>query len=173
MTLLRARWLHLLLRLALGGYFLYASFDKIAAPPGFARIVYQWQVVGPLASNLVAVALPWVEAFAGLLLIAGIWKREAAAVIGAMLVVFVLAAGSVIARGIDVENCGCVSTAAAPTGERPFWEGVGWFLIARNLVLLGAAGVLIAVEPRPRRPAAAAVDDPDPGASGVSGVLPR
>jgi hypothetical protein len=56
-----------------------------------------------------------------------------------------------MARGIDVENCGCVSTAAAAkTGERVWWHGVGWFLVARNLVLLGAALVLIRVEPRSR-----------------------
>jgi len=135
------RWLQLALRLGLGGFFLYASLDKIAAPAAFARIVYQWQVVGPVPANLVAVILPWIEALAGVLLIAGLWKREAAAVIAMMLVVFILAAGSVMARGIDVENCGCVSTAKV---EEPSWfKGVGWFLVARNLVLLGAAVVLI------------------------------
>src|SRR5207245_5747660 len=85
------RWLHLALRLGLGGFFLYASLDKIAAPAAFARIVYQWQVVGPVPANLVAVILPWVEALAGLLLVAGLWKREAAAAI-AMLLVGVLMA---------------------------------------------------------------------------------
>ena len=141
-------WLHLALRLGLGGFFLYASLDKIIAPAAFARIVYQWQVVGPVPANLVAVILPWVEALAGVLLIAGVWKREAAAVIAVLLVVFIVAAGSVMARGIDVENCGCVSTAKA---EEPSWfKGVGWFLIARNLVLLGAAAVLIRVPASPR-----------------------
>jgi uncharacterized membrane protein YphA (DoxX/SURF4 family) len=144
-------WLHFALRLALGGFFLYASLDKIADPVAFARIVYQWQVAGPVPSNLAAVILPWLEAVAGVLLIAGIWKREAAAVIAILLLVFIVAAGSVMARGIDVENCGCVSTAAAAkTGERVWWHGVGWFLVARNLVLLGAALVLIRVEPRSR-----------------------
>ncbi len=139
--MIRTSWLQLALRLGLGGFFLYASLDKIAAPAAFARIVYQWQVVGPVPANLVAVILPWVEALAGLLLVAGLWKREAAAVIAMLLVVFILAAGSVMARGIDVENCGCFSTAKA---EQPSWfKGVGWFLIARNLVLLGAAVVFI------------------------------
>jgi putative oxidoreductase len=147
---LRHPWLHLALRLALGGFFLYASLDKIAAPAAFARIVYQWQVAGPVPSNLAAVILPWIEALAGVLLIAGIWKREAAAVIAVLLLVFIVAAGSVMARGIDVENCGCVSTAKtdAKTEEPAWWRGVGWFLVARNLALLGAALVLVRVEPR-------------------------
>jgi hypothetical protein len=134
--------LHLLLRLLLGGFFVYASLDKIWSPAAFAKIVYQWQVVGPVASNLVAVTLPWVELVAGLLLIAGVWKREAALVVALMLVVFVVAAGSVVARDIDVLNCGCVSVAKeeAPSAWPPAWtKGVGWFLIARNVLMLGAA----------------------------------
>jgi uncharacterized membrane protein YkgB len=100
----------------------------------------------------VAVVLPWVEAIAGLLLIAGIWKREAAATIAVLLVVFLLAAGSVIARGIDVENCGCTSVAAHT--EKSWTSGVGWFLVTRNLLMLAGALVLAFVIPRP---AAAAI----------------
>jgi putative oxidoreductase len=149
MTFLRHPWLHMALRLALGGFFLYASLNKIADPASFARAVYQWQTVGPVPSNLVAVVLPWVEALAGVLLIAGIWKREAAAVIAVLLLVFIVAAGGVMARGIDVENCGCTSTAkTAQTGEKAWWQGVGWFLVARNLAMLGAAFVLIRLPPR-------------------------
>jgi hypothetical protein len=132
----------LLLRLLLGGFFVYASLDKIWSPAAFAKIVYQWQVVSPVASNLVAVTLPWVELVAGVLLIAGVWKREAALVVALMLVVFIVAAGSVLVRGIDVLNCGCVSVAKqeAPAAWPPAWtKGVGWFLIARNALMLGAA----------------------------------
>jgi uncharacterized membrane protein YphA (DoxX/SURF4 family) len=147
---LRHPRLHLVLRLLLGGFFAYASLDKIANPAAFARIVYQWQIAGPVASNLAAVTLPWVELVAGVLLIAGAWKREAALVIALLLVVFLGAAGSVLARGIDVLNCGCTSVARteAPSSWPPAWtRGVGWFLLTRNLLLLGGALVLVAVEP--------------------------
>jgi putative oxidoreductase len=150
-AVLRHPLVHLLIRLLLGGIFVYASLDKIAQPPAFARIVYQWQIGGPVLSNLVAVTLPWVELTAGLLLIAGAWKREAALVIALLLVVFLGAAGSVLARGIDVENCGCTSLAKTePTSSwPPAWtRGVGWFLVTRNLVLLAGAVVLAGVEPR-------------------------
>jgi uncharacterized membrane protein YphA (DoxX/SURF4 family) len=150
-ALLRHPRLHLLLRVILGGFFVYASLDKIASPAAFAKIVYQWQVVGPVPSNLVAVMLPWIELLAGLLLLTGAWRREAVAVIGLLLLVFLVAAGSVMARGIDVENCGCVSVAKTETGSGwpPAWaKGVGWFLVGRNLVLLAAASLLVLVEPR-------------------------
>jgi len=147
--------LHLALRLALGGFFLYAGLPKIADPASFARIVYQWQITPPVPSNLVAVTLPWVEVIAGALLIAGAWKREAAAVIAVLLVVFLVAAGSVMARGIDVENCGCTSVAKAD--ERSWTSGVGWFLVTRNLVMLAGALVLVLVPARAEAPAGAAL----------------
>jgi uncharacterized membrane protein YphA (DoxX/SURF4 family) len=143
----------LVLRLLLGGFFVFASLDKIWSPAAFAKIVYQWQVVGPVPSNLVAVTLPWVELLAGLLLLAGVWKRESALVVALMLVVFLVAAGSVMARGIDVENCGCVSVAKAEAASSwlPAWtKGVGWFLVSRNVVLLGAA-LALAFAPPPRK----------------------
>jgi len=157
--LLRSPRLHLLLRLGLGAFFVYASLDKIWSPAAFARIVYQWQVVGPVPSNVVAATLPWIELLAGLLLVAGAWKREAALVVALLLVMFLLAAASVLARGIDVENCGCFSVAKpeAASAWAPAWtKGVGWFLVTRNLVLLGAAGVLAFLTPS--RPTAGAAD---------------
>lgn len=132
----------LVFRLGLGAMFLYASHDKILDPTGFAKIVYQWQVVGPLPANLVAVVLPWVEAISGTLLILGVWRREAALLAATMLLTFNLAAVSVLARGIDVENCGCTSVAAESREKSPF-RGVGWFLLTRNSALLLAALVLV------------------------------
>ncbi|MEE8217556.1 MAG: MauE/DoxX family redox-associated membrane protein [Vicinamibacteria bacterium] len=147
---LRSPRLQLVLRVLLGLYFVHASLDKIADPPAFARIVYQWQVLGPIPSNIVAVTLPWVELLAGLLLIVGIWKRDAAAVVAVMLGVFLVAAGLVLAQGIDVENCGCTSVAASAASWLPPWmQGVGWYLVTRNLLMLGAALVLAFVQPRP------------------------
>jgi uncharacterized membrane protein YphA (DoxX/SURF4 family) len=148
---LRSPRLHLIVRLLLGLVFVYASLDKIADPAAFARIVYQWQTVGPISSNIVAVTLPWIELLAGLLLIVGAWKREAAAVVAVMLIVFIAAAVGVLVRGVDVDNCGCTSVAAATAAPAwpPAWmRGVGPYLIARNLLLLAGAFILISVEPR-------------------------
>ena len=108
-SLLLSPRLQLVLRLLLGAYFVYASLDKIADPAAFAKVVYQWQVLAPVPANGLAVTLPWIELLAGGLLILGVWREEAALVIALLLLVFLLAAGSVVARGIDVENCGCTS----------------------------------------------------------------
>jgi uncharacterized membrane protein YphA (DoxX/SURF4 family) len=152
----------LALRVLLGAFFVYASLDKIASPAAFAKAVYQWQIGGPVPSNVVAVTLPWIELLAGLLLVVGAWRREAAFVIGFLLAVFIVAAASVLARGIDVENCGCVSLAkdAAAAAWPPAWtKGVGWFLITRNLVLLAAATALVVAMPVPKPVPVRAADE--------------
>ncbi len=170
MKLLREPWLQRLLALVLGGVFIYASHDKIwkrspaalaaganvaaapaeSGPAAFARVVYRYQVVGPDArlppwvANTVAVTLPWVELVVGLLLVLGVWRREAALVAGVLLAAFVVAVASTLWRGIDIENCGCFSLGAG--GRR-----AGGLLIAGDLALLAAAVVLVAVRPREAR----------------------
>jgi uncharacterized membrane protein YphA (DoxX/SURF4 family) len=122
---LRHPALHLVLAVALGAVFLYASFDKILHPRDFARIVYRYQVIGPsqaigfLPANTLAVILPWVEALCGLCLVTGFWRREAAVLAGVMLVVFILAVGLALGQGIDLENCGCFKVTAAGGGRAP------------------------------------------------------
>jgi putative oxidoreductase len=143
---LRNPRLHALLGLVLGALFVYASLDKIAKPGDFARIIYHYQLigpnqhVGPLPANLLAVTLPFVEILAGLLLIVGLWRREAALVTAAMLVVFILAVSVALVRGIDVENCGCFSV----TGSG---RAAGLKLILQDLAMLAAALVLLIFPP--------------------------
>lgn len=171
MSVLRRPWLHRLLAALLGLLFIYASHDKIwkrslpapagatpaaasnqeTGPAAFARVVYRYQVVGPndrlppLVANLVAVTLPWVELLAGLLLLAGVWRREAALVVALLLVVFVLAVGSTLVRGIDIQNCGCFSLGAAG-------REAGLRLVLGDLALLAAAAWLAFGPCDPRRP---------------------
>jgi putative oxidoreductase len=157
LKLLRHPAVHWLLALMVGGIFVYASLSKIADPRAFAKIVYHYQVVGPssffgfVPANLVAVALPWVELIAGVLLIAGLWRREAAVVTAVMLAVFVAAVGSTMVRGIDIQNCGCFALDASG-------RAAGWKLIAGDLALL-VATLVVAVVP-PRAPEAAAETSP-------------
>jgi uncharacterized membrane protein YphA (DoxX/SURF4 family) len=164
-TFLRHPRVVLALRLVLAAVFLYAAHDKALAPAAFAKIVYQWQVGGAVFSNLVAVILPWVEIVAGLLLLFGCWTKEAALVVAGLLLSFNLAATSVLARGIDVENCGCTSVKATEGPRSPF-QGVGWFLLTRN-TLLFAAALAVAVAParasaRAEGPLGAAAPAPAP-----------
>ena len=165
--LLRRPALHWLCALVLGGVFVYASYDKILHPGDFARVVYHYQIVGPsqylspFPANLLAVTLPWIEAVAGVLLIIGVWRREAALLTAAMLAVFILAVSSALFRGIDLANCGCFTV----TGEG---RAAGLKLILGDLGLLLCALVLAFVEPR-RKGATAPAAVPEVGSHSASG----
>ena len=140
--------------IGLGAVFLYASLDKIAHPLDFARIVYRYRLAGPTAAlgvvpaNAFAVILPWLEAVIGVLLITGWWRREAAGIAGALLVMFLVAVGYVMWQGIDVEHCGCFTVG----GEG---RSAGWMLIASDLGLLAAAAYVLLVRPQAPAPVAA------------------
>jgi uncharacterized membrane protein YphA (DoxX/SURF4 family) len=146
-SLLRRPLLHALLGIALGAVFLYAAYDKILHPADFARIVYHYQLigpnqhVGPWASNLLAVTLPWIEVVLGLALLTGVWRREAATLASVLLVVFVVAVSAALARNIDLENCGCFSV----SGEG---RAAGIQLILADLLMLGGALVLALLTPQ-------------------------
>ena len=133
--------------IVLGVAFVYASLDKIWAPGDFARIVYHYRLIGPdqhlgpLPANLLAITLPWMEVLAGVLLIAGFWRREAAAVTGLMLVTFIFAVGWALALGIDMENCGCFSVTGAG-------RAVGWELLFGDVGLLALAVILMLPDSR-------------------------
>ena len=140
-------WLTVRTQIALGLFFVVAALPKIADPPGFAHMVYNHKMVpGPLV-NAMALVLPWAELLMGVALVAGIWRRTAAALVGVLLVVFIAAISFNLMRGNAID-CGCFDvTAANLTREerlRDMWmvllRDVGMlFLVAQGL--LGARRV--------------------------------
>lgn len=115
-------------RLILGGLFIYASIDKIAHPDQFAEIVYNYKLMPGFTVNLMAIVLPWLEMIAGLFLVLGIWVKDSAGILGALLLVFLVAISINLARGLDF-NCGCFSTAGHEKSSAVL-------LLVRDLVLL-------------------------------------
>ncbi len=107
--LISNKYLTFAMRLLLGTVFCYAAIDKIVHIDQFARLIYYYHILPGWAINIMAVFMPMVEMVAGLALILGIWPRGATVLIGAMLVMFLVALTIVYLRGIDI-NCGCFST---------------------------------------------------------------
>jgi putative oxidoreductase len=133
-SILSSQPLQVLARLVLGGIFIYASLDKIAHPLEFAKIIKNYQILPGFLITLLSVILPWLELFAGFLLISGLWTRSAALLLSLLLLVFILALGVNAFRGIDV-SCGCFSTSASDTEN-------AYVLIFRDLLIL-LPGLLI------------------------------
>jgi uncharacterized membrane protein YphA (DoxX/SURF4 family) len=96
----------IVLRLIVGGVFIYAGALKAIDPGHFAKDVDNYRMLPFAVSSAVALYLPWLEVLAGAALASGVWHRGASLVIGGMLVVFLIALGTAWARGLDI-SCGC------------------------------------------------------------------
>lgn len=97
------------LRLVVGGAFIFAGVLKIADPAKFAIDVSNYRLVPHELINLVAILMPWMEVVAGAFVLTGIWLRAAALVIASMTVMFAIVILSALARGLNIE-CGCFGT---------------------------------------------------------------
>jgi uncharacterized membrane protein YphA (DoxX/SURF4 family) len=97
------------LRISLGCVFIYASLDKIIHPDFFAEAVYNYQLSPEVAVNLVAIWLPWLEFWCGVLLVLGLWVGGSILILSGLLLVFLSAIGINLARGLDI-HCGCFTT---------------------------------------------------------------
>jgi hypothetical protein len=128
-------------RWVLGVVFLVAGGAKIAHPAGFFSDLLGFRVPLPeIILRLVAVALPWLEAIAGLGLLLNFWRETIRPLVALLYLVFVVMLGQAVIRGLDL-NCGCFGS-----------SGQGWFerpdVALGRAVLLFAAALYVAAERR-------------------------
>ncbi|MFQ5806939.1 MAG: MauE/DoxX family redox-associated membrane protein [Phycisphaerae bacterium] len=100
------RFFALLARAVVGGLFLVSAVAKIIAPEQFAKEIREYEMLPIITTNAVAYVLPWVELLAGVLLVVGVWRKEARVIIVALLVVFTIAKTYAYATGKE-PGCGC------------------------------------------------------------------
>ncbi len=129
----------LLARLIAGATFLYASLDKIAHPADFAQAVYNYRLAPVALLHPFALLLPWVEAVTGVALLLGVARRGAGWLAALMTVMFLVAVGVALGRGLDI-SCGCFDTRHG--------SAVGWNLFVRDLGLLLACAWPLALARR-------------------------
>lgn len=135
-------WLTVRTQIALGLFFVVAALPKIADPPSFAHMIYNYRILpGPLV-NLSALVLPWAELLMGLALVCGIWRRSVALLVGALLVVFIVAISVNLLRGNAID-CGCFDVADAGKSWEERIRDM-WMVIVRDvgMLLLVAQGLL-------------------------------
>jgi len=127
-------WLTIRVQLALGAIFVIAAIPKIADPPSFAHMIYNYHLVPGALINLMALVMPWIELLCGLALILGIWQATARSIIGALLITFVLAIAINLARGNAID-CGCFDVSAANKTRQERLADMRW-VILRDLGIL-------------------------------------
>lgn len=129
-------YLTLLVRLALGGVFIYASYYKIIEPAQFAKSIWYYHLLPGQFINISALVLPWLELLTGLALILGAYYRGAVLWVNILLLVFIAALASAAYRGISID-CGCFKAAAASSESamQTLYRDLGYLLLGIQLFL--------------------------------------
>lgn len=108
MKFLSNKYFLFVLRLIVGGVFIYASLDKLMNQEEFSKAIYNYKFLPAVFINIFAIIIPYLELIAGLFLIIGIYKRGSSFIISFLLIIFIIALGQALARGLDI-NCACFS----------------------------------------------------------------
>jgi hypothetical protein len=130
--------LGLLLRVYIGGVFVYASMYKINYPGEFAETIASYQLVPYWAVNLMALVMPWAELIGGILMILGVRTKSAATVIAGMLVMFSLAILITLIRDIPI-GCGCFTSVEEPLGWSTLWRDLLWLAMTLQVYFFPSA----------------------------------
>jgi putative oxidoreductase len=105
-NLLSNKYVQLILRVILGGIFIYVAFNKLINPEEFAKAIKNYEMLPLELVNIMAIILPYIEFFAGLFLIIGFYKRGSSVIVILSLVMFIIALTSAYTRGLNID-CGC------------------------------------------------------------------
>ncbi|MBI5614921.1 MAG: methylamine utilization protein MauE [Gammaproteobacteria bacterium] len=130
------------LALALAGILGSAAAPKWRDREGFGYALENYELLPAALIPAAALAIPCAETFTALGLLAPATRPYAAGAAAALFLVFSLGIAVNLARGRDAIDCGC----GGAGGDQP----ISWWLVARNLVLVALALVLV------REPAARA-----------------
>ncbi|WP_319470343.1 MauE/DoxX family redox-associated membrane protein [uncultured Pseudodesulfovibrio sp.] len=131
LKILYSKWLYCVLRLVIGGLFVYAGILKLADPTAFAVSIDGYGMVTWRMAKVLAHVLPVIEVAAGIGLLLDI--KGAMALIVAQLLMFIGVLSYAIHMGLDVD-CGCFGPEASSGGE----SGGLWPTLIRDIVMLVA-----------------------------------
>ena len=133
--LLNNEYVLLICRIIVGLMFIVVGVGKIANPEEFAKEIANYQILPYLFVNITAIIVPWIELFAGILLLLGVQTKSSSIVIAVMTVVFTIAVIIAIAKGLNIE-CGCYSNIASQqVGLPKVLENIGLLILTFIIIL--------------------------------------
>ena len=109
-------------------------------PAAFALDLSNYRLLPGWMINPVAIALPWIEIFAGCSVLAGVFLPGGALIISTLLLLFATALGISLFRGLDI-SCGCFGSTAG--------QGITWWYLVRDIILflMGCTVLLLSHHP--------------------------
>ncbi len=126
LRMLTSKELAFILRLYIGGLFVFASLYKINHAVEFAESIANYQLVPYWAVNFLAVTMPWLELICGLMLIIGFRAKSVTVMIGGMMIMFTVALVINVIWETPI-GCGCFSTSG---------DLIGWHTVLRDVIWL-------------------------------------
>lgn len=123
----------LLIRLVIGGLFVYAGAIKVLNPASFSLEISHYRLLSPFWSSALAVYLPWLEIICGVLVIFRKRISSALSILFVLVAIYMIALGSAWSRGLDI-SCGCFGNTLEPANYMK--------LMARDVLFL----ILIATQ---------------------------
>jgi uncharacterized membrane protein YphA (DoxX/SURF4 family) len=99
-------WVSTAARIVLGAVWIVAGSAKVTDLAGSVRAVRAYRLLPEGAAQVVGAGLPVVEIALGVLLLAGLGTRIAAAISSGLFIVFIVGIASAWARGLRID-CGC------------------------------------------------------------------
>jgi uncharacterized membrane protein YphA (DoxX/SURF4 family) len=104
-------------RILLAAIFFYAGVVKLGTSERFAITVADFSILPPALLHVVVPGLPWLEAFAAVLLVIPRTARLGAGIVAVLLVTFIAALAWALNQGIVVD-CGCFGEESQPSTDQ-------------------------------------------------------
>ena len=117
-------YLHLIVRLLIGGLFVYSAVPHLFNTMGLASSIYNYKLFPSSIIGLSAAFIPWISLLAGLALILGLKVKAASFIVSTLLVIFISLAIISVIRGLDID-CGCFSGLERRTNWLTILEDLG------------------------------------------------
>jgi uncharacterized membrane protein YphA (DoxX/SURF4 family) len=131
-----------ILRIIIGGIFLISGLAKISDPVRFLLTLREFRLFPESIVPFTAVFLPWLEFFLGLSVVLGVLYRTSALMLAGLNILFIIALGSVIVRGFEVD-CGCFGL-VADILKLP--DMADWKAVVRNVIFVMLCTGIFAID---------------------------
>ncbi|MBI3999250.1 MAG: DoxX family protein [Candidatus Omnitrophica bacterium] len=140
----------LLIRIFIGGVFLYSGWSKLMTPiENFTAVLEGYQFLKPVLITPVAFFVPWLELIFGAFLALGFLTRASASVIGTFLAVFIFLLSRSLLLHLPISECGCFGSGITLAPWQALALDLGLFIA--SLILLWRCPKLLSLDERLNR----------------------
>ena len=131
-------WILFTIRILIGLLFIFVGVNKLLSPyQNFQYVIQHYQIFPSQFDALIAMIFPWIELFAGLFVLLGLWTRWSLTVLGLSVSCFIIIIVQALIRHLPIDDCGCFGGAfTLKPAQTLILDIVLWLLIAwllRNL----------------------------------------